>query len=213
MMAEALHGTGQDTSIAVPNNAYTIRWEPCLEDQQPNTTGLPSFDHAVYLYNAAKFHLGQHYRFLEDESFMTDMAELYFGDTRRKASECRLWFAQFLIVLAFGTAFTSLSRNPAEPSGKRYFVRGMALLPNDVTVWKESLSGIETVALASLYLYSVDNREAAVVKVWKSPSGLTLAASPNYCCANWPESLDRPSCPYGADGGSTHRASGVRDWP
>lgn len=165
MIAETLHGTGQDTALVVPDNAYSIHWTQHPEDQPPDISGLPSFDHAVYLHNTAKFHLGQHYRLLEDETFMSHLTEFYFGDTQRKANENRIWFAQFLIVLSFGTAFISQSRNPIEPPGKRYFVRGMALLPNVGTIWKHSLCGIETFALSALYLYAIDNRESAILQV------------------------------------------------
>ena len=166
MIAEGLYGPGQDTAPAVPDNAYSVDWEHYPADQPPDISGLPSFDHAVYLYNTAKFYLGQHYRFLEDENFVNHIADLYYGDTRRKAAEDRGWYAQFLITLAFGTAFVSQSRrNPTEPPGKRFFVRGMSLLPHVNQIWRQSLQAIETYALAALYLYSVDNREAAVLTV------------------------------------------------
>ncbi|KAH0421631.1 hypothetical protein CcaCcLH18_13310 [Colletotrichum camelliae] len=102
--------------------------------QFPDTRYLPSLDHALYLFNTVKFHLGQTYRFFDDAELEAQIREFYFGHVAQKASESRLWFTKFLLVLAFGTAFhsrpgSSESRDP--PGG--------------------------------LYLFSIDERESAHV--------------------------------------------------
>lgn len=81
------------------------------------------------------------------------------------ASENRLWFAQFLLVLAFGKAFLSRPQASGEPPGAHYFLRAMSVMPEITSVWKDSLLAIEVLALAGLYLYAIDHRESAHVYV------------------------------------------------
>jgi hypothetical protein len=152
---------------------YIVKWKSCPEDISPDTSGLPSIDHALYLFNTVKFHLGQHYRFFDDSAFLQHVNEFYYGNGLEKASGCRLWFAQFLLILAFGNAFLSRSRNPKEPPGAKYFVRAMSLLPDHASLWKDSLLAIEVLALAGLYLYSVDQRESAHVYASVPSSGIS----------------------------------------
>lgn len=164
MMLEKLHGQDQ-SALVISGDIYPVVWSRVGDDQTPDIGGLPSFDHAIYLFNTAKFHLGQHYRFFDDDSFMRHLNEFYHGNAQVKAIESRVWYCQFLIVLAFGTALISQSRNPLEPAGKRFFVRAMSLMPDHASMWKDSLLSIETLALSALYLYAIDHRETALLQV------------------------------------------------
>ena len=151
------------------SNTYSLRWRPWPEEVPPDISGLPSIDHAMYLFNTVKFHLGQHYCFYDETAFISSVEEFYHVNAQEKAND-RLWFVQFLIVLAFGTAFISKSRNPQEPPGAKYFVRAMSLMPELSSLWKDSVLAIEVLILAGLYLYSTDQRESAHVYV--SPNRL-----------------------------------------
>lgn len=93
------------------------------------------------------------------------MREFYYGNPVTKATECRLWFVQFLLVLAFGKAFLSWPRNTKDPPAASFFVRAMSLMPEMTSMWKDSLMAIEVLALAGLFLYSIDYRESAHVYV------------------------------------------------
>ncbi|KAB8070004.1 hypothetical protein BDV29DRAFT_194421 [Aspergillus leporis] len=62
---------------------------------------------------------------------------------------------QFLLVLAFGNAFLLQSRNVRDPPGSKFFVRAMS----------HSLLASEALAVAGLYLYSIDHRETAHIYV------------------------------------------------
>lgn len=166
MMGEKLQFMGPcSPSIYFDSNTYSLQWKPWPEEVPPDISGLPSIDHAMYLFNTVKFHLGQHYRFYDEGWFVGHMQDFYRTNTQEKAMECRLWFVQFLIVLAFGKAFLSKSRTPHEPPGAKYFVRAMALMPDLSSLWKDSLLAIEVLMLAGLYLYSIDQRESAHVYV------------------------------------------------
>lgn len=166
MLGKRLHPDGpEDLVSTLWGGTYTVEWSSQGKDAMPDISGLPPLDHALYLYNTVKFHLGQHYRFFDDETFLGHLNEFYCGDALQKVTECRLWFVQFLLILAFGNAFLSRSRNPREPPGAKYFVRAMSLLPDLCTLWKDSLLAMEVLSQAALYLYSMDYRESAHIYV------------------------------------------------
>ncbi|KAL0935937.1 uncharacterized protein CTRU02_208152 [Colletotrichum truncatum] len=166
MMAEKLQ---LETPFSAPSflndEIYPLRWKAAGMDDQPDINGLPSIEHALYLYNTVKFHLGQNYQFLDEKSFIQNVEDFYYGNPAQKATESRLWFVQFLLVLSFGQAFLSRSKTPKEPPGSKYFIRAMSLLPDPTLLWKDSLLAIEVLALAGLYLYSIYQRESAQLYV------------------------------------------------
>lgn len=135
--------------------------------QFPDTRYLPSLDHALYLFNTVKFHLGQTYRFFDDAELEAQIREFYSGHVAQKASESRLWFTKFLLVLAFGTAFHSRpgSAESRDPPGGKFFVQAMSILPDNMSLWRDSLRATEVLAMMGLYLFSIDERESAHVYV------------------------------------------------
>lgn len=166
MLTEKLHIQVADSfSKCFEANTYSLKWKHCSTDDPPDISDLPSVDHALYLFHTVKFHLGHHYRSFNDREFIDHVHQFYYGNALEKATESRLWFVQFLLVLAFGTAFLSKSSDPQEPPGAKYFVRAMSLMPDHTSIWKESCPAIEALALAGLYLYSIDQREVAHVYV------------------------------------------------
>lgn len=153
---------------------YPLKWSPVAADSVPDTSGLPSIDYALYLMETVKFNLGQNYRFFDEAEFTHHMREFYYGNPVAKATECRLWFVQFLLVLAFGKAFLSWPKNTRDPPAASLFVRAMSLMPEMTSLWKDSLMAIEVLALAGLFLYSIDYRESAHVYVGSRRAPLTL---------------------------------------
>ncbi|KAI3558051.1 hypothetical protein CABS03_00127 [Colletotrichum abscissum] len=162
MMAERVQ---VETPFSAPSflndEIYPLRWKASTVDGQPDISGLPSIDHAIYLFNTVKFHLGQNYQLIDETNFVKNLEEFYYGLASKKAAESPLWFVQFLLVLSFGQAFLSRSKDSKEPPGAKFFVRAMALLPEPNALWKDSLLAIEVLALAGLYLYSIYQRESA----------------------------------------------------
>ncbi|KAJ5116279.1 hypothetical protein N7456_000627 [Penicillium angulare] len=166
MMAENLH---LESPYRVPSSldqeVYPLRWRAAPNEDPPDISGLPSNDDAIYLFNTVKHHLDQHYRFFDEEAFTTHLHEFYGNNSLRKATEDCLWFVHFLLVLAFGNAFLLRSRNSRDPPGSKYFVRAMSLMPDYTDLWTKGLMAVEVMALAGLYLYSIDHRELANVYV------------------------------------------------
>ncbi|GAD93971.1 Zn(II)2Cys6 transcription factor [Paecilomyces variotii No. 5] len=144
---------------------YPLHWNHAAVDAAIDVNGLPSIDHATYLFNTVKFHLDHSFRVFDEKDFLRQLQELYHGDSVEKARECRLWFVQFLLVLAFGNAFLLRTRKSKDPPGSKFFVRAMSIMPELSCLWKESLLAIEVLAMAGLYLYSIDHREAAHIYV------------------------------------------------
>ena len=144
---------------------YPCTWSRVASSDPIDTSGLPSLDYALHLFQTVQFHLGQAYRFLDQGSFVTRIREFYNSPLGRRAAEPRFWFVQFLMVLALGNAFLSRPRNKTDPPGSKYFARAMSAMPNYTSTGKDSLLAIEALALVGLYLYAIDHREAAHVHV------------------------------------------------
>ncbi|KAL4930805.1 uncharacterized protein BDV17DRAFT_297406 [Aspergillus undulatus] len=166
MMAENLH---LESPYRIPSSldkeVYPLRWRPAPIEEPPDINGLPSVDDALYLFNTVKHHLDQHYRFFDEASFTARLHEFYSGNSLQKATENRLWFVHFLLVLAFGHAFLLRSRNSRDPPGSKFFLRAMSLMPDYTNLWTDGLLAVEVLALAGLYLYSIDHRESAHVYI------------------------------------------------
>ncbi|KAB8263078.1 hypothetical protein BDV32DRAFT_136151 [Aspergillus pseudonomiae] len=165
MMTEKLQLRNTHPSPTSEKESYPIRWEACSAGELPDISGLPSLDHALYLSETVRFHLGQSYRLYNEDEFIHNVREFYYGDAAKMATEHRLWFIQFLLVLAFGTAFLHRSKRAKEPPGSKFFTRAMSLMPDHAPLWKGSLLAIEVLAMAGLYLYSIDQRESAHIYV------------------------------------------------
>ncbi|KZL64578.1 Zn(II)2Cys6 transcription factor, partial [Colletotrichum tofieldiae] len=161
MMAENLQ---LETPFNAPSflnyEVYTIKWRASNADDQPDISGFPSIDHALYLFDTVKFHLGQNYQFIDEETFTSNLEDFYYGIASEKAAESRLWFVQFLLVLSFGQDFLSRSKTSKEQPGSKFFTRAMSLLPEPTSPWKDSLIAIEVLSLTGLFLYSIYQRES-----------------------------------------------------
>lgn len=159
MMTQRLHpDVAYDIPYFLDGDIYPLQWKSS-SDAAPDINGLPSMDYALYLFNTVKFHLGQTFRLLDEEAFTTHMQEFYYGDATKKATDSRVWFVQFLLVLSFGKAFLDQSRKK-DPPGAEYFIRAMSLMPDYSSIWRDTILAIEVMALAALYLYSIDRRES-----------------------------------------------------
>ncbi|KAI9712006.1 MAG: hypothetical protein M1820_001714 [Bogoriella megaspora] len=164
-MTEKLNLRG--TSFHAPRfndrEVYDLQWQVgSAVNDVPDVIGLPSIDDTRYLFSTVKFHIGQIYRLLDTNTFIKNIEELYTQNAAtKKANASRLWFVQLLLVLSLGKALLSRSRITMDPPGSKFFKRAMAMMPDHGTLWKDSLMAIDVLALAALYLYSIDLRESA----------------------------------------------------
>ncbi|EFY88563.1 C6 transcription factor [Metarhizium acridum CQMa 102] len=119
-------------SPSLPQNVletevYEFPW-PSFSSSEMNISGLPSLNHALYLFTTVKFHLGQTYRLFDEEEFESEIRDFY-ANAVQNVSHYRVWFIKFLLVLAFGTAFHTSHTTAQQPPGAQFFSRAMALMP------------------------------------------------------------------------------------
>lgn len=147
--------------LAVDGDAYQLHWGHASSEEPPDISGLPPIDYAIYMLNTVKFHLGQLFRLFDEEEFLQNLYEFY-DDAAGKVQEARLWYIQYLLILAFGEAFST----PVKTSGNAhswsiFFTRAMSLLPDITGLWHDPVLAIEVLALVALYFHSVDMRDSA----------------------------------------------------
>ncbi|KAF5855190.1 hypothetical protein ETB97_009744 [Aspergillus alliaceus] len=140
--------------------AFKLHWTSLRSDEVPDTTNLPPLDYALFLFNTVKFYFGHLFYIIDEPSYLQHLQELY-RDPTTKATSSRLWYAQYLLILAFGKAFVVQSSSQEGPSGSQYASRAMALLPDLSGIYCEPLDSIRALALAALYFQSIDMRVAA----------------------------------------------------
>ncbi|PKX89235.1 putative C6 transcription factor [Aspergillus novofumigatus IBT 16806] len=147
--------------LAVDGDAYQIHWRQARSEEIPDISGLSSRDQAIYMLNTVRFHFGHLYQLIDEEDFARNLDEFY-HNASAKVQESRLWYVQFLVVLAFGEALLAPVRRASNTaSWTKYFSRAMSLLPDTTALWQDPLLAIEVLALIALYLHSVDMRDSA----------------------------------------------------
>ncbi|KAL3437744.1 hypothetical protein BDV09DRAFT_192744 [Aspergillus tetrazonus] len=118
-------------------------------------------DYGLYLLHTVRFHFGPLFYIVDEAAFVRDLHHFYTNPEDHVGS-MRLWFAQYLLIIAFGKAFLAPDRQPnAPPDGHQYASRAMALMPDMSGLHSNQLQCIQALALAALYLQSVDMRVAA----------------------------------------------------
>ncbi|KAJ0368724.1 hypothetical protein COL26b_010753 [Colletotrichum chrysophilum] len=138
-----------------------MQWKPLGINEEPDVSNLPPFDYAMFLFNTAKFYLGAVFYLIDEKLFMKNLHEFY-DDPAAKASSSRLWYAQYLLILAFGKAFVvSQSSSHTGPAGVQYATRAMSLLPDLSGLEPDTISSIQALALAAVYFQCLDMRLAA----------------------------------------------------
>ncbi|KAK1688938.1 fungal-specific transcription factor domain-containing protein [Colletotrichum godetiae] len=140
--------------------AFRMQWTPLGTTETPDVSNLPPLDYALFLFNTVKFYLGAVFYVIDEPSFLKNLHELY-EDPAGKASSARLWYAQYLLVLAFGKAFVVNSSSHAAPPGVQYAARAMSLLPDLSGLNPDTIPAIQALALAALYFQCLDMRLAA----------------------------------------------------
>ena len=139
---------------------FRMRWKPLGPDETPEVTNLPPFDYALFLFNNVKFHFGPLFYLLDEESYIRNLHELY-ENPAAKATTSRHWYALYLLILAFGKAFTGGVTSTGTPPGYQYSIRAMPLLPDMSGLNDDSLLSIQVLTLAAVYFQAIDMRVAA----------------------------------------------------
>ncbi|KAH6895914.1 fungal-specific transcription factor domain-containing protein [Thelonectria olida] len=145
------------------SRAYDLNWASSPFDKPLSFDGLPSPDHAIYLIESLKFHVGQLFHLFDEKRFMQRLRDFY-ADPAQHVKRDRIWYVQFLAVLALGKA---VATNPAKGSrtlpGSALFSRAMSLMPDSSYLFNDALTAIETLCVVALYLQSADMRNSAYI--------------------------------------------------
>lgn len=161
---------GSQAPLNLDGAAFRLRWQPKPLIDHNDLRNLPAVDSASYLYSTVKFHLAELSSLIHEKSFMPEF-ERFQSNPLDTACNNRLWFIQYLFVIAFGKAFLAQPgpTSAVAPPGSEYAARAMALFPDVSQLHDASLLGIEVLALVALYFQSIDQRTVSFQYVCRSP--------------------------------------------
>ncbi|ETS74126.1 hypothetical protein PFICI_13992 [Pestalotiopsis fici W106-1] len=149
-----------DSPVNTENSTYKLTWPIIATDHLPDLGDLPSLDYSLYLVNTVKFHACQLLRLFDEDDFVKNLHEFHqLGLSKARSS--RLWFAQYLLLVALSKGFISTLRIPGTPPGSVYFQKAMSIMPDYVSLTREPLLAIEVLCMVAVYLMSVDMQNAA----------------------------------------------------
>lgn len=127
------------------------------------TVSIPTKEYAIHLIHVVKFHCCQLFHLYDEQEFMGYLDAFYSQpppatpSTRKE----RLWYIQFLLLLAFGKAFVSRRCHGRRPPGVEFFTRAIELLPSTVTLSREPMMSVEILICLALYIHCLDYRISA----------------------------------------------------
>lgn len=160
--------------------ALRLKWAPLRPDETPDVTSLPPVDYALYLFHTVKFHLGNFSQIIDEPMFLARLGQ-FETNAAEVARAHRLWFAEYLLILAFGESFLNGPGPDRTPAGSGFAARAMSLIPDFAELHDEMLLSIEVLSLAALYFHSIDMRVSAFQYVSSIVcSRLIVAALPFY---------------------------------
>ncbi|KAF5568274.1 heterokaryon incompatibility het-6 [Fusarium napiforme] len=140
--------------------AFRLQWRPLMPDEPPDISNLPPSDYAYFLIQTARFYLGPLASLIDEAEFLQHFKELY-QDASAKATSCKLWYAQYLLMIAFGKAFLGGKSTDGSPPGYQYAARAMPLMPELAGIALDPVLSAQALTLAAIYFQSIDMRVAA----------------------------------------------------
>ncbi|KAK2040798.1 fungal-specific transcription factor domain-containing protein [Colletotrichum somersetense] len=117
-------------SLLFDGCVYDLRWNGSRTTQTLDSRSIPSYDYAIFLINAVKFHCGQMFHLFEEDKFMDNMQNFYSKSSIDRVEEDGLWLIHFLVILSFGRSLIQRKSQGKRPAGAEFFVRALQLLPD-----------------------------------------------------------------------------------
>lgn len=137
---------------------YELDWGGSRATPGPASPILPSLDFALYLINAVKFHCCQIFHLFDEDAFMSCLLSFYDSPSQQPQPSEELWYVHFLLILAFGKAFTTKKSQGNRPPGEAYFSKALHLLPNMMMLWTLPIEAVEVLCCIALYMQCIDSR-------------------------------------------------------
>ncbi|KAM6510353.1 hypothetical protein FALCPG4_017969 [Fusarium falciforme] len=161
-----------DANLPLPNiplneesRAYSLTWGSSGFEDPASFSNLPSRDHAVYLLNGVRFHLGSLYHLYDERQFM-DLFHAFYDSPVESGTKNKIWYIQFLTLLALAKA---ISIQPASGTaalpGSEFFLRAIKMLPDPSYLISDALTAVEALCSIALYLQCADQRNAAYIYI------------------------------------------------
>ena len=126
------------------------------------TPPLPTVDYAVHLVNSVKFHCAQLFHLYDEEDFMKELYAFY-SQSEPRSPRSDLWYVHFLLIIAFGKAFSARATGSGNrsPPGAVFFTKAVSLLSTLGIISREPVEATEVLCSISLYLHCIDHRHSA----------------------------------------------------
>ncbi|KAL4787722.1 hypothetical protein BJX76DRAFT_369010 [Aspergillus varians] len=153
--------------------AFTLQWKPVYSDEVIDISNLLPLDYSLFLFNATKFYFGFLSFLIDEELYLRNLHDFY-RDPAATANSSRYWYAQYLLVLAFGKAFLAQKSPSGSPPGHQYASRAMALLLDLSGMHEDPLMCIQALSLGAVYLQSIDMRRAAFQHIGQALRGCII---------------------------------------
>ena len=158
MAHEYLYDSPPPTHVLVFDGCtYELGWDGLRSTSPPDSPAMPTLDYATHLVNIVKFHCGQMFHLFDEVVFMSNLKHYYATQSDGIAGR-ELWYVHFLLILAFGKAFTARKGQSSEPPGADFFVTALRLLPDTVFLLRDPVSASEVLCCVALYLQCIDFR-------------------------------------------------------
>ncbi|KAK4072126.1 transcriptional regulator family: Fungal Specific TF [Trichoderma harzianum] len=139
-----------------PSTSQTTPTAPLTIDR------LPSLTYSLYLTDTVKFYLGPMYHLYDEDIFRQRLNDFYAtGPWVEPPRSSRLWFIQYLLIMALGKALIMPGSSDKRPTGCDYVLGAIELLPDVHGYYTDSILSVEILCCLSLYLQSIDHRNAA----------------------------------------------------
>lgn len=126
--------------------------------------GLPSLDLSLFYLQTVKFRTYPLFH-LYDEAEFTHRLRGFYQAPRAYAQANRIWYAHYLVLMAFGKTLASPNIPERGPAGADMFARALQVLPDMTQLCCDSVEATEVFCCVALYLQSIDHRSAAYVYV------------------------------------------------
>lgn len=121
-------------------------------------------DYALHLVGIVQFHCGAFLHLLDHGVFMNNLQQFY-ANKSIPLPDQELWYTHFLLILAFGKAFTARRSESNLPPGAEFFVSALQRLPDTLYLLRDPVSASEVLCCIALYLQCIDYRLMAHVYV------------------------------------------------
>lgn len=92
---------------------------------------------------------------------MPSLYALYDNPMQHPEPSEELWYVHFLLILAFGKAFTTKKSQGRRPPAEDYFSMTLDLLPSIMMLWMRRIEAAEILSCIALYPHCIDDRIVA----------------------------------------------------